>query len=159
MRYSEILLLLLRIGIVRYFQHHLHWNCQQDRVFGRFTQSFIKQYTEQEYRRLLAEANTSPLACIVLVAIETTNNTCVGSLDLCLDAQSQSELGADILQGGVYIQNVAVSIDKRGRGVGRCLVENAKKYAWSKETFPFMLMWTRQMWQLSHFIGDVALTM
>lgn len=105
-------------------------------MFGRFTQSFIKQYTEQEYRRLLAEANTSPLACIVLVAIETANNTCVGSLDLCLDAHARSELPADTLQGGVYIQNVAVSIDKRGRGIGRCLVENAKEYAMDQGDIP-----------------------
>lgn len=103
-------------------------------MFGRFTQSFIKQFADQEYNRLLTDVNVTTPSCIILVAIDSKDGACVGSLDLCLDAQSN--LPADCVQEGVYIQNVAVAYDERGRGVGSHLVESAKQYAMDQGDLP-----------------------
>lgn len=98
---------------------------QQNQAYGRFKQSFIKQFAEQELRRLAADTCSNPPACLPVVALDE-NNSCIGSLDIrrTFEADDVRAVG-----NAVYVQNVAVDSHCRGQGVGRRLIEAAKKVA------------------------------
>jgi ribosomal protein S18 acetylase RimI-like enzyme len=93
--------------------------------------SFIKQFAEQELRRLKA---SSPARLITLVATDESGK-CVGTLDLKLDAddldnrdllRAESE---DKVERCGYLTNVVVAAEKRGQGIGGQLVDFAARLA------------------------------
>ena len=90
---------------------------------SRFKQSFIKQFAEQEYRRLAAAASDAPATCATLSVVDEAGGACIGTLDV---RSSFTPVG---FPTGAYVANVVVAPERRRRGLGRRLVEAAKAYA------------------------------
>ena len=75
---------------------------------------------------MTADICSNPPACLPIVALGI-NNVCIGSLDIRLSNFEAD--GVHAAGKAVYVQNVAVRPDLRGQGVGRRLIETAKRVA------------------------------
>lgn len=112
----------------------------QNQSHGRFTQSFIKQFAEQEARSLeqrcaAGSGGGGRPECITLVAHATEHpgSSCVGTLDVRPPAAAPGGRWPEGVPAGdaaaAYALNVVVAEDWRGQGLGRALVAAAKQLA------------------------------
>jgi ribosomal protein S18 acetylase RimI-like enzyme len=126
---------------------------QQNEIYGRFTQSFIKQFAQKEAMSLTKRtAGGKDAECITLVILPSSSSS--SSPDQPPQQQSQAQGSLDIRppashnsrhpQGvppqhskhSGYVLNVVVQSGERRKGLGRQLVEEAKRLArqeWNAE--------------------------
>ena len=110
----------------------------QNEAFNRFKESFIKQFANIEHKRLCTAAAALDISiataeCIPLVAIDN-NGACTGSLDvrpnfIPENPDTTAAAAADTPVPAAYVCNVVVAPHKRRSGIGRQLIEAAKRIA------------------------------